>query len=48
MQIEALHADKRTLAKLLQQRESDLEDTHNRHKQALVTFLFLTAGVYSV
>lgn len=36
MQIEALHGEKRNITRVLQQRDSQLEDAHNRLKQALV------------
>lgn len=36
MQVEALHLDKRALSKVLQQRETELEDLHTRLRQTLV------------
>ena len=35
-QVEALRADKRAIAKVLQQRETELEDLHTRLRQTLV------------
>ncbi|CAL8467199.1 g6735 [Coccomyxa elongata] len=42
VEIEALHSDKRTLAKLLQQREAELDEAHRRHQQSLDKIVVLS------
>ncbi|KAK9917001.1 hypothetical protein WJX75_009773 [Coccomyxa subellipsoidea] len=42
VEIEALHSDKRTLAKLLEQREAELNDAHSRHRQSLDKIVVLS------
>jgi hypothetical protein len=47
-QIEALHSDKRALAKVLQQRDTELDDVHSRLRQSLVRLCIVLSACGSL